>query len=172
MDLHSTDFELFGIPPRFSQDAGALDERWKDLQRQVHPDRFAGQGPAAQRVAAQWSARVNEAYRRLKEPLKRAAYLCELHGAALHAEDNTAMPPAFLMMQMELREQVDEASDMAELNSAERQAEEMRQTLLAELERQLDEQQDWTGAAQSVRALMFFDRFQQDLARKRAALNA
>ena len=92
MDLHSTDFELFGIPPRFSQDAGALDERWKDLQRQVHPDRFAGQGPAAQRVAAQWSARVNEAYRRLKEPLKRAAYLCELHGAALHAEDNTAMP--------------------------------------------------------------------------------
>ena len=77
-----------------------LDARWKDLQREAHPDRFAAQGPAAQRVAMQWSVRINEAYQRLRDPLKRAAYLCELHGAPIRAEDNTAMPAAFLMQQM------------------------------------------------------------------------
>ena len=86
-----------------------LDARWKDLQREAHPDRFAAQGPAAQRVAMQWSVRINEAYQRLRDPLKRAAYLCELHGAPIRAEDNTAMPAAFLMQQMQWREALDDA---------------------------------------------------------------
>ena len=109
MNLQSTDFELFAVPPRFAQDAAQLDARWKELQRQVHPDKFAAQGAAAQRVAMQWSARINEAHRRLKDPLRRAAYLCELRGAPIEAERNTAMPPAFLMQQMALREQLDAA---------------------------------------------------------------
>ena len=83
MNLQSTDFELFGLAECFEQDSAAVDARWKDLQREAHPDRFAAQGAAAQRVALQWSVRINEAYRRLKDPLKRAAYLCELHGAAV-----------------------------------------------------------------------------------------
>ena len=78
MNLNATDFELFGIAPQFAQDRAALDARWKDLQRQVHPDKFASQGAAAQRVAMQWSVRINEAYQRLKDPLKRAAYLLSL----------------------------------------------------------------------------------------------
>ncbi len=91
------DFALFGVPQRFAQDRAALDARWKELQREVHPDRFAAQGAAAQRVAMQWSVRVNEAYQRLKDPLRRAAYLCELRGAPIDAERNTAMPAQFLM---------------------------------------------------------------------------
>ncbi len=83
------------MPARFAQDRAALDARWKDLQREAHPDRFAAQGAAAQRVAMQWSVRINEAYQRLKDPLKRAAYLCELHGAPIDAENNTAMPARF-----------------------------------------------------------------------------
>ena len=108
MNLQSTDFELFDVPARFAQDRAQLDARWKQLQREVHPDRFAAQGAAAQRVAMQWSARINEAYQRLKDPQRRAAYLCELHGAPIQAENNTAMPAEFLMQQMELREQMDE----------------------------------------------------------------
>ena len=104
MNLQSDDFELFGVPQRFSQERSALDARWKELQREAHPDRFAAHGAAAQRVAMQWSVRINEAYQRIKEPLRRAAYLCELHGAPIQAEDNTAMPGAFLMQQMEWRE--------------------------------------------------------------------
>jgi molecular chaperone HscB len=101
----------------------ALDARWKELQREAHPDRFAAQGAAAQRVAMQWSVRINEAYQRLKDPLKRAAYLCELHGAPIQAENNTAMPARFLMQQMEWREALDEAQqDEADLTPCRRGA--------------------------------------------------
>jgi molecular chaperone HscB len=81
MNLQSNDFELFRVPVKFSQDSELLSARWKELQREAHPDKFAAQGVAAQRIAMQWSVRINEAYQRLKDPLRRASYLCELHGA-------------------------------------------------------------------------------------------
>jgi molecular chaperone HscB len=64
----------------------------------------------------QWSVRVNEAYQRLKDPLKRAAYLCELNGAPVNAENNTAMPAAFLMQQMQWREALEEACGLADVS--------------------------------------------------------
>ena len=115
MNLQSNDFELFGVPEQFAQDLARIDERWKELQREAHPDRFAAQGAAAQRIAMQWSVRINEAYRRLKDPLARAAYLCELRGAPIEAEKNTAMPAEFLVEQMEWREALDEAAGEEEL---------------------------------------------------------
>ena len=170
MNLQSTDFELFAVPPRFAQDAAQLDARWKELQRQVHPDKFAAQGAAAQRVAMQWSARINEAYRRLKDPLKRAAYLCELNGAPIDAESNTAMPAEFLMQQMELREVVDDAVDAAAMDEIGRQSATLKREMLLKLEQQMDAQHDWPAAAQTVRALMFLDRLAGDIDRKRATL--
>jgi len=95
VNLQSNDFELFGLPVRFAIDRTDLDQRWKQLQREAHPDKFAFQGASAQRVAMQWSVRINEAYQRLKNPLKRAAYLCELNAQAIQAETNTAMPADF-----------------------------------------------------------------------------
>ncbi len=172
MNLQSTDFELFGVPARFAQDAASLDARWKELQRQVHPDKFATQGAAAQRVAMQWSARINEAYRRLKDPLKRAAYLCELHGAPIDAESNTAMPAEFLMQQMELREQLDEADTAEDLLQIEQTSASLLQETLQRVERLADTEQDWGGAAQSVRGLMFLDKLSSDVARKRETLTA
>lgn len=170
MNLQSTDFELFAVPPRFAQDAAQLDARWKELQRQVHPDKFAAQGAAAQRVAMQWSARINEAYRRLKDPLKRAAYLCELNGAPIDAESNTAMPAEFLMQQMELREAVDDAVDAAAMDEIGRQSATLKREMILKLEQQMDAQHDWPAAAQTVRALMFLDRLAGDIDRKRATL--
>ena len=170
MNLQSTDFELFAVPPRFAQDAAQLDARWKELQRQVHPDKFAAQGAAAQRVAMQWSARINEAYRRLKDPLKRAAYLCELNGAPIDAESNTAMPAEFLMQQMELREAVDDAVDAAAMDEIGRQSATLKREMLLKLEQHMDAQHDWPAAAQTVRALMFLDRLAGDIDRKRATL--
>ena len=113
--LQANDFELFGLPQQFALDRGQLDDTWKALQREAHPDRFAPEGAAAQRVAMQWSVRINEAYQRLKDPLKRAAYLCELRGVPVQAESNKAMPPAFLMQQMEWREALDDAEGAAAL---------------------------------------------------------
>ncbi|RMW99400.1 Fe-S protein assembly co-chaperone HscB [Allofranklinella schreckenbergeri] len=169
MPLQSTDFELFDLPARYSQDLAVLDARWKALQRQAHPDKFAAEGPAAQRVAAQWSARINEAYRRLKDPLQRAAYLCELNGAPINAENNTAMPAAFLMQQMQLREQADEARSPADFDALEALARQMQRDMQRTLEQQIDVAQDWAAAAQSVRALMFLHKLGDDIDRRRDA---
>jgi molecular chaperone HscB len=170
MNLQSDDFELFGLPRRFAQERSAIDSRWKELQREAHPDRFAAQGAAAQRIAMQWSVRINEAYQRLKDPQRRAAYLCELHGMPIRAEDNTAMPATFLMQQMEWREALEEAKTLAEIDALER---EVRQAQKAGLERcaaLIDSQQDFAAAAQQVRALMFIARFAQDVAQRQEQL--
>jgi molecular chaperone HscB len=171
MNLQSNDFELFGVPVRFAQDRAALDTRWKDLQREAHPDKFAAQGAAAQRVAMQWSVRINEAYQRLKDPLKRAAYLCELHGAPVNAENNTAMPGSFLMQQMEWREALDDtpsgAAGAGTLQSLLQEVTTAHAVVLSAVEALIDTSSsaspDFPAAAQQVRALMFIQRFQRDL---------
>ena len=170
MNLQSDDFELFGVPRRFAQERATLDARWKDLQREAHPDRFAAQGAAAQRVAMQWSVRINEAYQRLKDPLKRAAYLCELHGAPIRAEDNTAMPAAFLMQQMQWREALEEAASMAELDALDDETQAARGAAFARCGELIDARQDYAGAAREVRALMFIARFAQDIDSRREQL--
>lgn len=163
MNLLSNDFEIFAVPVQFAQDRGALDERWKNLQREAHPDRFTTADAQAQRQAMQWSVRINEAYQRLKDPLKRAAYLCELNGAPIQAENNTSMPASFLMQQMQWREDLEEASNASDL---ERMADDVAQTrrdMLRDLQHTADEQRDFRALAQQVRALMFVERFARDV---------
>lgn len=163
MNLQSNDFELFGVNQQFAQDRVALDARWKALQREAHPDKFAAQGDAAQRVAMQWSVRINEAYQRLKDPLKRAAYLCELAGAPINAHSNTAMPAAFLMQQMQWREELDEARDDNTLNALRENVDAAQRELITECAQHLDVEHDYPAAVQSVRALMFIEKFAHDL---------
>jgi molecular chaperone HscB len=172
MNLTDDDFTLFGLPQRFALDRAALDAQWRALQAQVHPDRFASEGAAAQRLAMQWAVRVNEAYQRLKDPLKRGAYLCELRGAPIQAENNTAMPAAFLMQQMAWREALDDARGVDAVQALDDEVAAHEATLLATLGRALDEQGDAVGAAQQVRALMFVARFRDDLSRRLEALDA
>lgn len=164
--LQDDDFTLFGLPQRHALDRADLDQRWRDLQSQVHPDRFASEGAAAQRIAMQWAVRVNEAYQRLKDPLKRGAYLCELRGAPIQAENNTAMPGAFLMQQMAWREALDEAADGDAVQQLDDTVAGEERSLLAALGRTLDEQADAVAAAQQVRALMFVARFRADIGRR------
>lgn len=168
MNLQSNDFELFGLPMRFAQDAATLDERWKALQREIHPDRFAAQGEAAQRLAIQWSARINEARMRLRDPLKRATYLCELHGQPIGAEDNTAMPADFLMQQMQWREELDDAETPAQIQVLASTVRLEQDTAMQALTQAIDQQQDFAAAARLVRRLMFMQRFAQDLHARQA----
>lgn len=109
MNLSANYFELFGLPVRFALDKVALDKAYRDLQAQVHPDRFANAEAAEQRVSMQKATRANEAYNALRKPLSRARYFLELHGVDLGTESNTAMPSEFLIEQMEWREAVEEA---------------------------------------------------------------
>jgi molecular chaperone HscB len=172
LSIAATDFELFGLPARFTLDAQALDTKWKALQGAAHPDRFATETAAAQRVAMQWAIRINEAYRRLKNPLARAAYLCQLHGADVGAEDNTAMPAAFLMQQMEWRDALSEASGLDAVDKLADEVAASRRTTLARLQAQIDEADpvDWAAVAGTVRGLMFVERFLADIDRRVEAL--
>lgn len=169
MNLQSNDFELFDVPARFAQELDVLQQRWKDLQREAHPDRFTAQGTAAQRVAMQWSVRINEAWQRLRDPLKRAAYLCELHGVPADVHGNTKMPPEFLMQQMQWREQLDEACRPADFDALERELAAEHATCLANCAQMLDDAGDYHAAAAQVRALMFIERLQAAVDDKRDA---
>lgn len=170
MNIDDDDFTLFGLPERFALDAAQLDRRWRELQVEVHPDRFASQGAASQRIAMQWSVRVNQAYQRLKDPLKRAAYLCARRGTPIDAERNTAMPRDFLMQQMAWREALDEAGDGVAVQSLAEQVEEHEQALRGRLQELLDERNDVAAAAAQVRSLMFVARFRRDIDQRLEAL--
>jgi molecular chaperone HscB len=166
MKLSDDDFTLMGLPQRQALARDDLDERRRALQAQVHPDRFAAQGAAAQRVAMQWAVRVNEAYQRLREPLSRAAYLCELRGAPVRRDDNTAMPAAFLARQMHWHEALADAATAQEVQLVEAEVVLEEAALHTELTRQLDERLDIKRAAEIVRALMFIARLHQDVERR------
>ncbi|MDH4392236.1 MAG: Fe-S protein assembly co-chaperone HscB [Aquabacterium sp.] len=171
MQLSDDDFTLFGLPQRHMLDAAALADQWRALQSRVHPDRFASEGAAAQRLAMQWAVRVNEAYQRLKDPLRRGAYLCELRGMPINAENNTAMPGAFLMQQMEWREALDDAADGDAVQALDDTVAAQEAAMLARLTDTIDSQADMAAAAQQVRSLMFVARFRDDIARRLAVLD-
>ena len=151
-------FELFGLPARFGVDLGALDAAYREVQGRVHPDRFVNATGAEQRVAMQWATRANEAYQTLKNPQKRAQYLCELNGVDLQTESNTAMPMDFLMQQMEWREALGEARAAKDADALDKDVRMERKALLKRVGEQLDAG-DYQKAAEGVRALMFLDKF-------------
>ena len=167
-------FDLFQMPARFAIDTAQLDAAYRELQGRVHPDKFAAASDPEKRVAMQWATRANEAYKTLKSPLRRAAYLCELHGIDLGIESNTAMPPAFLMQQMEWREALDEARstrDMAQLEALEQSLNAVRREMTERIGELLDQSQ-FVQAGQRVRELMFVEKFGEEVARTFEALEA
>ena len=105
----------------------------------------------------------SKARQRLKDPVRRATYLCELHGQLIGAESDTAMPADFLMQQMEWREALDEADDVTSLQALADEVQQAQQETLHALGRSIDQQQDYVAAAQQVRRLMFVQRFAQDV---------
>ena len=105
--LSDSDFDIFGLPCQFELDSAALSASYLRLQNQTHPDRFANSSAQEKRLAVQWATRVNEAYKRLQNPMERAIYWCELHGENPRGQQSN-LPPALLMQQMEWREALEE----------------------------------------------------------------
>ena len=153
-------FSLFGLPRAFTIPAAELEAAWKRVAMAVHPDRFATASAAEKRVAMQWSAHANEAYRVLKDPLSRARYLCELAGVDLQVETNTAMSPAFLMQQMEWHEQLDELQSHPDPSAQRLFAAELKDALakLVIQVGQLIDTESYTEAAVRIREWMFLDK--------------
>jgi molecular chaperone HscB len=167
-------FALFQLPQHFAIDMTALEKAYHGVQSQAHPDKFAHATGAEKRVAMQWATRANEAYQTLKNPLRRATYLCELNNVDLQTESNTAMPAAFLMQQMEWRDELTDAKagkDVAALERLETALRTERKQALERIEGLLDAA-DFSGAAQLVRQLMFLEKFGDEIGDAFALMDA
>jgi molecular chaperone HscB len=108
-------FALFGVPATFDQDASLIKARYYQLQQKVHPDNFVNEQLPEKRSAIMQSSTINDAYQTLKEPYRRAIYILKLRGVDVLSETSVTLPPAFLMEQMEYREQIAELKDSPQL---------------------------------------------------------
>ena len=121
MAATQTHFELFELPVSFDVDLSDLSQRYRELQRVVHPDKFVNASDRERLLSVEKAAAVNEAYQVLKSPQRRARYMMELQSVSFDDEKDTALDPIFLMEQIELREALGElnqtADPMASLSS-------------------------------------------------------
>jgi len=164
--MQRTYFELFGLPTAFNIDVARLEQAYRQLQTEVHPDRFAAAADNERRKSLQWATHANEAYQTLKSPLNRARYLLRLKGIDTQEESNTAMPADFLMRQMEWREAIEEAQSAADLPALEALSRELRHEargMQQELSTQLDDAEDYATASETVRKLRFLDKVQAEI---------
>jgi len=165
-------FELFGLTPAYALDLDSLDRAYRDIQSTVHPDRFAHAGDAERRASMQMTTQVNEAYRTLKIPVRRARYLLELNGVDVGFETNTAMPRDFLAEQMALREKLEEARDADSLAALEQKLFEEKLNIEGQIAQRIDAAHDYSGASDLVRKLMFLDKLDEDINAAYEALDA
>jgi molecular chaperone HscB len=165
IDFSQDYFALFGLPARYRFDADKLDRAYRALQREIHPDRYAAGDEAERRLALQSSARVNEAYRALKDPVGRAQYLLSLRGIDALSETDTALPQQFLEGELERREAVAEAhagGDVARLGALLEQVRSDSAVLESSLADHL-EAETWGPARDAVRELRFLSKVAGDI---------
>ena len=176
MDFRSkSHFEFLGLAESYRLDPAQLQQAYLRLQGAVHPDRFARAGGAEHRIAMQLATQANEANRTLSDPTRRAAYLCELHGAPIQAETNTSMAHSFLVEQMGWRESLEAARDTKDgvaLAGLDRLLCDHRTRLHDEIAQAIDLDHDYPRAADAVRRLMFIDKFGAEVAAAQDALAA
>jgi molecular chaperone HscB len=166
LDFQRNHFELLGLPLAYRVDPARLETGYRALQSQVHPDRFAAGSEAERRVAMQWAARANEAYRTLRDPVGRARYLLSLKGFDTGEETNTAMPADFLMQQMEWREAVADATgarDSARLEALRGELSGERAEMLRMLERAIDADANYDAGCSLVRKLRFIEKLEEEI---------
>jgi len=174
IDFSRNYFELFGLPPRYRVDAATLDVAYRKLQSEVHPDRFARASDADKRLALQSSARVNEAYRALKDPVLRAQYLLGMKGIDAVGETDTQLPMDFLERQLERREAASDAlaaGDDRTLGSLRQAVRAEADELEDRLAQWLDANDDYVTARPHVRELTFLAKLADDIDEMAASLD-
>lgn len=172
-DMQRNHFELLGLPQKFAIDTSLLDENYRKLQSEIHPDRFAAASAAERLRSMQWATRANEAYQTLKAPLPRARYLLHLQGVDTQEETNTAMPADFLMRQLEWRESIEEAQHAGDISALDQMLAALRREAAAltdSLRADLDELANPQRAAETVRKLRFLDKVREEIEQAISAL--
>lgn len=174
IDFSRNYFDLFGLAPRYRIDAAKLDAAYRRLQSEVHPDRYARGTDAERRMALQSSARVNEAYRALKDPVGRAQYLLQINGIDPVGETDTALPMEFLEAQLERREAANDAlagGDLRTLSSLREAVRGDAREIEDHLSRTLDNGANYAAARPLVRELTFLAKLADDLGAMAASLD-
>ena len=105
--LTSNFFELFDLPVSYDVDLNKVQQVYMDLQKQVHPDKFANASDLEKRISMQQTSWINEAQITLKDPVLKAVYLLKLNGTDINLENETTMDAGFLMQQLEMRERLE-----------------------------------------------------------------
>lgn len=165
-DFQQDHFQLFELARQFQIDSAHLEQRYRLLQAQVHPDKFAQASAAEQRAAMQRATHVNEAYQTLRTPLNRARYLLRLHGLDTQEDTNTAMPMDFLVAQMAWREAVVEAQqarDVDLLDALQARMQEETRLLEQQLAVKIDLEHDYASAVGIVRKLRFMEKLAEEI---------
>lgn len=166
-DLSTNFFALFGLPVSFDVDLDALATRYRDMQRVVHPDKFANAPDPERRLSVQMAAHINEGLQTLKDPLARGRYLLELRGVELNDTD-TALDGVFLLEQMELREHLDGIRESVNPDAGLQRLMQDIQTRIKELIAQMaaalesDDAQSLQDARDKMRKLQFFRRLEEE----------
>ncbi|WP_017221947.1 co-chaperone HscB [Moritella dasanensis] len=107
-------FELFGLPVNFELDSASLATTYRELQRTLHPDKFANGSERERLLAVQKSSQVNDAYSTLKSPIQRAEYILAVCHEDIRGEQQTLQDPMFLMQQMEQHERLEDIPHAAD----------------------------------------------------------
>lgn len=166
MDFHANHFQLFGLPETYRLDVTRLEDAYRSLQSEVHPDRFAASGESEKRLSMQWATKVNEAYQTLKQPLSRATYLLHLRGHEAFSANHTSFPPAFLMQQMEWRESIGTARQTRNASALDKLWRDLRNesvSLENRLAVELDDAKDDEAAAITTRELKFMHKLIEEV---------
>ena len=159
-------FNLFQLEPSFNIDTEALEQTYRALAAQFHPDKFASASAFEQKQAVMMSSTINDAYRTLKSPIDRAAYLLKSQNIDADAPEHTSFSPEFLMQQMEWREtlmdaQIEQNHDA--IRALDQEIQEVQSSLFQDLQ-QAFEQQDYESAAQWVRHGRFLNKLRKEIA--------
>lgn len=159
-------FNLFQLEPSFNIDTEALEQSYRALAARFHPDKFASASAFEQKQAVMMSSTINDAYRTLKNPIDRAAYLLKSQNIDADAPEHTSFSPEFLMQQMEWREtlmdaQIEQNHDA--IRALDQEIQEVQSSLYQDLQ-QAFEQQDYESAAQWVRHGRFLNKLRNEIA--------
>ena len=159
-------FQIFNMPVSFKIDEAELGQKYFQIQKMVHPDRFASASEAEKRNAQQWSTRLNDAYSVLKDPIQRAKLVCALLGSPVDEESSGSINEEFLMDQLIRREEIStakEANDETRLKKLKEEISGEKEDLLKKVEHSLDEDKDPKTASENIKIIMFLARQLEDL---------
>jgi molecular chaperone HscB len=157
--LSSNFFELFEVPVAYEVDLDLVQQRYRELQKVVHPDKFVNASDQEKRISMQQTSWINEAFNTLKQPVDRAIYLMGLKGIDLHLQNETTMDAGFLMEQMEMREALSDVRSkddpLAELDNFARQIKDKMKSMMEGFsatyaDDHLDDAKEWIRKMQFV----------------------